>query len=81
MKPTTNPNTLKLRHLRKIIGHNIRDHRLKHDITLARLSRIANINARRLDMFEMGKEEIELHHLLKISAALKCHIVTLLCEK
>ena len=47
-------------------------------MTLGRLSRLAGVNIRALDMFEMGKAEINLQHLLPISGALGCDISALL---
>jgi transcriptional regulator with XRE-family HTH domain len=70
----TSPHTRKLRQLRRIIGNNIRNQRLKRNMTLAKLSRLTNYSMNRLDMFEMGKDEIELHYLSRLSIALNCDI-------
>lgn len=68
----------KLRHLRLVIGANIHARRLQHKMTLNKLSRLTGLNTNCLDMFEMGKDEINLHHMLTIATALNCRIKTLL---
>lgn len=63
--------TKELRLLRKNIGKNIHDIRLKKKITLEKLSNYTKISTRLLDHYEMGKGEIGFNQLLKICLALK----------
>lgn len=80
MTQSTTPDTQKIRNLRQTIGANIHARRLHRKMTLVKLSRLTNFTINRLDMFEMGKDQIELQHLFKIAIALKCRITNLLKE-
>lgn len=58
------------RQLRRTIGSNIHALRLERGVTLHRLSLLTGISIELLDQFEMGKNEIALRELLKISCVL-----------
>ncbi len=67
-----------LRHLRFIIGKNIRHHRGKRQLSLSKLACLSNINESRLDQFELGKNEIRLDELLKIACILEVQMEELI---
>ena len=66
--------TNSLRQLRFTIGQNIHILRLRKKMTLQKLSKISGISENLLDQYELGKNEISLYELLKISYALKSEI-------
>ncbi|MGE4351343.1 MAG: helix-turn-helix domain-containing protein [Bdellovibrionales bacterium] len=59
-----------LRHLRRAIGRNMHEFRLKKRMTLERLSQTTGVPCNRLDQYEMGKNEVCLTHLVQIACAL-----------
>ncbi len=59
------------RHLRFTVGWNIHALRAKHRMPLHKLAAITGISETMLDAYELGKYEIGLRELLKISCALK----------
>jgi transcriptional regulator with XRE-family HTH domain len=63
-----------LRHLRATIGNNIRHHRTQQKLTLHKLARHTGIPPWLLDQYELGKNEIRLDELLKISYALDVEV-------
>ncbi len=67
-----------LRHLRLTIGRNIHSLRLKHKLTLRKLSRLNGIPECLLDQYELGKNEIRLEEVLKISCVLEVRLSKLL---
>ena len=54
----------------KTIGHNINNARRQRDFTLKKLSRCTGLNMETLDNYELGKTNIQVHILMKISIAL-----------
>ena len=74
----TNPHTLSLRQLRRTIGKNIHDMRIRKKLTLDKLSRRTNISSQKLDRFEIGKHELCLNHLVTIAAALHVNVSDLI---
>ena len=73
-----NYSTHLFRHLRSNIGNNIQNQRKKQKLTLQKLSYLSGISEKLLDCYELGKYEIKLHELLKISCVLKLEVVDLL---
>lgn len=67
-------NTHLLRHLRFIIGRNIHKERVKQKLTLRKLAKITEIPESLLDHYELGKNDISLLELLKITCALQTDI-------
>jgi transcriptional regulator with XRE-family HTH domain len=67
-----------LRHWRFTIGQNIHHHRSQQKLPLRKLARLTSINESRLDQFELGKNEIRMDELLKISCALEVEVQELI---
>jgi transcriptional regulator with XRE-family HTH domain len=67
-----------MRHLRLTIGQNIHKQRLKQKMSLRRLAQLSGISEFLLDQYELGKNEIHLDKILKISCALEVEVVELL---
>lgn len=67
-----------LRHKRLIIGKNIHYHRSRQKLPLRRLAKLAELPMLLLDHYELGKNEILLDHLLRISCALNVELEALL---
>ena len=67
-----------LRHKRFIIGQNIHHHRRKKKIPLPRLARLTSLSELLIDHYELGKNEVRLDHLLKISCALNVGLESLM---
>jgi transcriptional regulator with XRE-family HTH domain len=63
-----------LRHLRFTIGNNIHSLRVKRKMPLSKLAQLTGMPERLLDQYEMGKNEIHLNALFKISCALEVGI-------
>lgn len=59
-----------LRHLRFIIGKNIRVARTGQKMTLRKLSRLSGIPELLIDHYELGKNEITLEHMLRVGCVL-----------
>jgi ribosome-binding protein aMBF1 (putative translation factor) len=57
-----------LRQLRRIIGENIRHARTQKRMTLRQLSRTTGIPEHLLDQYELGKNEISIEEIIKITA-------------
>ncbi len=62
--------THSFRHLRFVIGQNIHGVRMSKKMTLRKLSELSGISMNLLDFYEMGKFEIRLNELYRISCAL-----------
>ena len=62
--------TTLLRQLRRAIGRNIHEIRAAQKMPLKKLARQSGVPEHLLDQYELGKNQIELHALLKISLAL-----------
>jgi len=60
-----------MRQIKAIIGRNIHILRLKRKFTLKKLSRLSGISADKIDYFEMGKNNIDILSIVKISNILK----------
>lgn len=58
------------RELRKTIGSNIEEHRMRQNMSLLRLARESGVSARNLGQYERGKRDMRLHALVSIAAAL-----------
>ena len=67
-----------LRIIQKNIGNNIHETRLRKKITLNRLSRLTGLSMRLIDQYEMGKNNLRIRELFKISSALDVEIEHLL---
>lgn len=59
-----------LRHFRHTIGQNIHRHRRKQKLPLSKLAKLSGVSEKLLDHYELGKNEIQLDEILKISCAL-----------
>jgi len=70
--------TQMLRHLRFVIGKNIRHHPGKRQLTLGKMARLSGVNESRLDQFELGKNEIGRDELLKIACILEVQMEELI---
>ncbi len=58
-----------LRHIRFTIGKKIHELRSEKRISLRRLSILTGIPEQLLDHYEAGKNDIDVHHLLRIACA------------
>jgi transcriptional regulator with XRE-family HTH domain len=67
-----------LRHLRATIGQNIRHHRTQQKMPLHKLAKLTGIPTQLLDHYELGKNEIRLDEMLKITCALRIEIQKLI---
>jgi transcriptional regulator with XRE-family HTH domain len=67
-----------IRHLRFTIGRNINKQRLKQQMSLRKLVQLSGISEYLLDQYELGKNEIHLDKILKISFALEVEIEKLI---
>jgi transcriptional regulator with XRE-family HTH domain len=63
-----------LRNLRFTIGQNIQKQRIRKKMPLKRLAQLSGLSEHLLDRYELGKNEIHLHDLLRISCALEVGI-------
>ncbi len=72
--------TAKIRILQKNAGARLQAVRLARRLTLEKLSRLTGLTPDTLDRLEMGKGEINLHHLMRLSIALHIQADTLLRE-
>ena len=70
--------TKMLRALRADIGRNIHDSRRKRKLVLSKLARLSGICEDLIDRYELGKNEIRLDELLRISCALNVPFARLL---
>ncbi len=70
--------TVKVRETRRQVGANIHTLRLRRGLTLEKLSRLARLAPDTIDRLEMGKGEIGLEHLARLSGALDADIAVLL---
>ena len=67
-----------IRALRRQIGQNIHNARSRQKLTLRKLSKYTGLSPEMLDKYEVGKEEIDLREIVKISLVLKVNIDQLL---
>lgn len=74
-------NTCLLRHLRSTIGQNIHSHRLRRKMTLSYMSQHSGLPEWLLDHYELGKNDIGLQELLRISAVLDVPVSGLLVSE
>lgn len=70
--------TRNIRLLRREIGGNIHQHRLEQGMTLKKLSKLSGLSAARIDYLEMGKTEMDLHHLVSLAMGLRVSVRDLL---
>lgn len=70
-----------LRHIRFTIGQNIQRRRVGQKLTLHKLSRLTGLPETRLDHYELGKNELDFAHLVKIACALEVQIAELLVAR
>lgn len=73
--------TYNIRRLRKRIGENIHAVRRLNKIPLENLARLSYLSADSIDRLEIGKGEINLLHIVKLSLALKVETDLLLDTK
>lgn len=73
-----NYSTKMLRVLRADIGRNIHEARVRRKLVLAKLTRLSGVPKEKLDRYELGKNEIRLDELLRISCALDVPLARLL---
>jgi transcriptional regulator with XRE-family HTH domain len=67
-----------LRHLRRTIGQNIHAARTRRQFTLSKLAKTSGVPEWRIDQYELGKNEIGLDDMLRLSAALGVHLPALI---
>lgn len=67
-----------LRHLRRTIGRNIHAARLRQKMPLKKLARVSGVPEEKLDLYELGKSEITLQELLRVSCAIGASPLALL---
>lgn len=60
-----------IRAIRRAIGANMQAVRMQKRITLQRCARITGISIAKLDKYEMGKDELNIPALVKISGVLE----------
>jgi len=70
--------TDKLRRLRRRIGENIHVTRKQRKMPLKKLARLSLLNPDLIDRLEIGKGEINLIHLVRLSIALQVDVTILL---
>ena len=68
----------RLRHLRSLIGYNIRRLRTKRKMPLRKLARLAEVPQNLIDHYELGKGEVSLDNALKIACALRTSVEALM---
>ena len=76
----TKEETKYFRALRKTIGQNILAARRKRNLSLYRLSKEVGINPHNLDLFELGKKQMNIEKLVKIASVLEVEPQNLLSE-
>lgn len=59
-----------LHHIRRNIGHNIHIERAKQGISIHKLSVLTGIHYKRLDHYELGKNQLRFEHLVRVACAL-----------
>lgn len=74
----SNEITQKIRALRRRIGENIHDARRRRRMPLEKLARLSGMGADVIDRLEIGKGEIDLMHIVRLSAALEVDVGALL---
>jgi transcriptional regulator with XRE-family HTH domain len=62
------------RHLRFTIGQNIQKQRVRQKMPLKKLAQLSGVSEYLLDYYELGKNEIRLNDLFRISCALEVEI-------
>lgn len=67
-----------LRHLRFTIGQKIREYRTKQKLTIFQLARLTDIPPASLDHYELGRNEINLNELFKLSCVFEVDVKELL---
>lgn len=70
--------THSFRHLRFVIGQNIHKARSGRKMTLEKLSRLSSVSENLIDQYELGKYEIRLNELYRISCALEMDVAKLM---
>ncbi len=70
--------THSFRHLRFVIGQNIHKARSGRKMTLEKLSRLSGVSGSLIDSYELGKYEISLNDLYRISCALEIDVTKLM---
>lgn len=73
----TSYNSQMLRNARRAVGLNIHRRRMHQEYPLTRLAETTGLSERLLDRYEMGKDDINLHHLLRIACALRTDLKNL----
>ncbi len=66
------------RHLRFIVGRNIHHHRVLNKMTLDELSQQSGVPVWLLDRYELGREELALYHVFRISCALQVEVARMM---
>lgn len=69
-----------LRHVRRIIGRNIHSRRCNRNMTLRKLSERCQISESRLDLYELGGDEIGLREMLRIACELDTDLQKLIAD-
>ena len=67
-----------LRHLRRRIGATIHDARCRDRISIRRLAEATQLSFRKIDAYELGRGEMKLEHLFRISIVLGIGLADLL---
>ena len=62
----------------KKIGQNIHNNRMQKKYSLKKLSRLTGLNIETIDCYEMGRTQIHIKELMKISLALRIKLENLL---
>jgi len=70
-----------MRLVRKRVGFNIHRLRAHQKMTLKKLAVLSGLSAERLDAYELGKNEIQLDHMVKIACALNDDVCALFGER
>lgn len=66
--------------LRRRIGRNIHAIRTRKQITLEKLSRLSGFSADTIDRLELGKDEVNVWHLMKLAEVLGVEEAALLAR-
>ena len=63
---------------RKSIGTNIHQARMRRKLVMAKFSKNTGMSQQILDLYELGKGEIDLNQMVKIASALRIDVCQLL---
>jgi|GEM_PF-6849577 len=74
----TREEAISLNNFHKNIGANIHKFRIKHKITIEKLSKISGLKTKTIEKYEMGTQNMSFTVLLKLANILKVNITELL---